>query len=133
VSPPRGLPPVPSVDIHAGHPTGHLGFAPPVPPDPTSLVFGALADPTRRSIVEVLARDGDGTATQLATRFPVSRQAIAKHLATLVGAGLVRTERIGREQRHHLDPAVMAVAAAWMAEVSSSWAARLDVTPDRRA
>lgn len=104
---------------------GRLGFGAVRPPDPASAVFGALADPTRRSLVEALAKDGDATATQLASSFPVTRQAVAKHLGILAEAGLVSTQRVGREQRYRLDPTAMAVAARWMESVGSVWDLRL--------
>lgn len=75
----------------------------PVPvPDPATdaerqavAVFTALADPTRRAVLNELARTGPATVTDLAARLPVTRQAVAKHLGLLVEAGLVRIE-IGR-------------------------------------
>lgn len=105
---------LPNVDIHSPTGKGHLGFAAPTRPDAVSLVFGALADPTRRTIVEALARSGAATATQLAGLFPVTRQAVTKHLAALADAGLVSTERVGREQRYHVAPEAMAEARKWM-------------------
>ena len=88
-------------------------------------VFAALADPTRRQVVEALAA-GAATATELAARFPVSRQAVAKHLGTLGEAGLVEALREGREVRYRLNPAPMAEAMAWMVEVGAQWDRRLD-------
>ncbi|GAC1597101.1 MAG: hypothetical protein NVS3B21_21410 [Acidimicrobiales bacterium] len=52
---------------------------------------------------------------------PLARQAVAKHLGILADAGLVSTQRVGREQRYRLDPAAMAVAARWMESVGSVW------------
>ena len=66
-------------------------------------VFQALADPTRRAVVRLLS-DGPGTATEIADRLPVSRQAVSKHLAALDEAGLVTGERTGREVRYRLTP-----------------------------
>ena len=114
---PRLRPLLPHVDVHAGPASAHLGFAPPRRPDPTSLVFSALADPTRRAILELLAGFGAATATQLTGRFPVTRQAITKHLAALGDAGLVRSERVGREQRFHVDASALATAREWMASI----------------
>ena len=104
---------VPTVEMHSSS-SGHLGFAPPRRPDPTSAVFGALADPTRRAIIESLFRSGEATATQLAEVFPVTRQAVTKHLVALADAGLVSTERVGREQRYHLVPSALAEAKDWI-------------------
>jgi DNA-binding transcriptional ArsR family regulator len=88
-------------------------------------VFAALADPTRRALVETLARDGEATATRLSAAFPISRQAVTKHLSALADAGLLDAERVGREQRYALRPAAMDPAAAWMREVGSLWDQRL--------
>ena len=66
------------------------------------LVFSALADPTRREVVRSLAERPGLTASYLAGELPITRQAVAKHLATLAGAGLVSSERQGRETRYRL-------------------------------
>jgi DNA-binding transcriptional ArsR family regulator len=91
----------------------------------TSDVFAALSDPTRRVLVETLARDGDATATQLSAAFPISRQAIVKHLTALAGAGIITGQRVGREQRYRLEPAAMDAAVVWMREVGAEWDRRL--------
>ena len=70
--------------------------------DPLGQVFSALADPNRRYVVEALAERETATATELAAELPVTRQAVAKHLATLSDAGLVESERAGRETRYRL-------------------------------
>ena len=88
-------------------------------------LFSALADPNRRFVVETLAARGTATATQLATELPVTRQAVAKHLATLRAAGLVRSTRSGRETRYELDPAPLGDAAGWLDEVGRQWDGRL--------
>ena len=67
-------------------------------------VFSALSDPTRRHVVEALASRETATATELATELPVTRQAVAKHLSALSSAGLVESERRGRETRYRLTP-----------------------------
>ncbi|MHB8466040.1 MAG: ArsR/SmtB family transcription factor [Acidimicrobiales bacterium] len=90
-----------------------------------SAIFGALADPTRREIVELLARRGEATATQLSAEFPISRQAVAKHLGALSAAGLLITHRVGREQRYVLQPSALDAPAAWMQEVGDLWDQRL--------
>lgn len=89
------------------------------------VVFSALADPTRRSLIEMLASGGSSTATSLASGLPVSRQAIAKHLCALRDAELVSAERVGRETRYTLEPAPLTDAARWMAEVGGDWDRRL--------
>jgi ArsR family transcriptional regulator, cadmium/lead-responsive transcriptional repressor len=91
----------------------------------TGAVFEALGDPTRREVMRRLAQDGPASATQLAADLPVSRQAVAKHLAALEDAGLVEGEREGRERRFRLTPAPLSEAAAWMADVGAEWDQRL--------
>ena len=93
-------------------------------PDP-GLIFDALADGTRRSVLRAVAEDGPLTATELAARVPVSRQAVAKHLDTLRTAGLVQSERVGRDVRFTFDPAPLDDAVAWIAAVGERWDRRL--------
>jgi DNA-binding transcriptional ArsR family regulator len=88
-------------------------------------VFAALADPTRRHLVETLASRGGASATALAAELPISRQAVAKHLAALNGVGLVRSHRAGRETVYELQPAPLEEAASWIAEVGAEWDQRL--------
>lgn len=95
------------------------------PTDPGP-VFAALADPTRRQVIELLSRHPGMTASSLAGELPVSRQAIAKHLAQLREAGLATAEVSGRETRYRLTPEPMAGAMAWMAEAGAQWDARLE-------
>jgi DNA-binding transcriptional ArsR family regulator len=89
-------------------------------------VFAALADPTRRALVEELARRETATPTELAAGLPVTRQAVAKHLAALGVAGLVDSARAGRETRYRLTPGPLLDAAGWLAEVGAGWDARLE-------
>jgi DNA-binding transcriptional ArsR family regulator len=85
-------------------------------------VFTALADPTRRAILAALAADGPATATDLATRLPISRQAIAKHLALLADAGLVTAEPGERRRvRYRLHSAPMQVAQQFLAALARDW------------
>ena len=71
--------------------------------------FGALADPTRRSVLELLRDRSTLTAGELAAAFPdLSRPAVSRHLRILREAGLVRAEQIGREWHYALDPAPLA-------------------------
>src|SRR5205085_7600216 len=83
-------------------------------PDRVGPVFSALADPSRRFVVETLAARGSATATELAGELPVTRQAVAKHLAALGEAGLVSSSRSGRETRYRLTPEPLADALGWM-------------------
>ena len=88
-------------------------------------VFSALADPTRRQLVETMARGSTVTASALAAELPISRQGVAKHLAALRRAHLVRAERVGRETRYRLDGAALEDAARWIARVGAEWDERL--------
>ena len=88
-------------------------------------VFAALADGTRRQMVQALAAGSTVTASSLARDLPITRQAVAKHLAALDSAGLVSAERRGRETHYSLTPAPLADAATWMAGVGAEWDDRL--------
>lgn len=94
-------------------------------PDPGD-VFAALGDPTRREVFTLLAQGRAQTATELAAALPVTRQAVAKHLAVLEGARLVDGAREGRQTRFRATPAPLTDAIAWMAEVGGRWDERLD-------
>jgi DNA-binding transcriptional ArsR family regulator len=93
--------------------------------DPTDAVFSALSDGTRRNLLALLGTAGEASATDLARRLPVSRQAVQKHLGTLADAGLVAARRSGREVLFRPTPAPMSDAVAWMAEVGGQWDDRL--------
>ncbi|MFC5139233.1 ArsR/SmtB family transcription factor [Actinomycetospora rhizophila] len=106
-----------------------------MPPDPVGddpeavaeQVFVALADPSRRAVLAALAADGPATATDLAARLPISRQAIAKHLALLGDAGLVTAEPGERRRvRFRLRSAPMRVAQQFLAALARDWDGRLD-------
>jgi DNA-binding transcriptional ArsR family regulator len=88
-------------------------------------VFSALADGRRRSVVELLAERGAATATELAASLPVTRQAVAKHLASLDDAGLVTRTRRGREARYQLRPEPLSDAVSWIEHVGVTWDMRL--------
>jgi DNA-binding transcriptional ArsR family regulator len=88
--------------------------------DPNDPVFVALSDATRRRVLELLSTEGNATATQLAGAFPVTRQAIAKHLQVLAEAGLAASERRGRETHWTMTPAALGPAMAWMSGLAGS-------------
>ena len=88
-------------------------------------VFSALGDPTRRDLLKQIAARGEATATELAAAMPISRQAVAKHLGVLAGAGLVAPRRAGRETLYAPTPEPLGDAIAWMAELGAQWDARL--------
>lgn len=98
--------------------------------DPAGAVFAALADPTRRRVVHELSKDGPLTATELARRIPVTRQAIAKHFAALEEAELAAGTRVGRETRYELRTEAFAEAEAWMRAIGASWDMRLAAFKD---
>ena len=101
-----------------------------MPPDIEAIaeqVFAALADPTRRAILAELAARGPATATDLADRLPISRQAIAKHLTLLTSAGLVAAEPGERRRvRFRLQSAPMQVAQQFLAAMARDWDRSLD-------
>ena len=88
-------------------------------------LWAAVADPTRRRMLDVLLAEGEGTATTLARELPVTRQAVAKHLAVLHRAGLVEGARQGREVRYAVRPQQLDAAARSMASVAARWDQRL--------
>ena len=89
-------------------------------------VFAALADPTRRWMIEALLRDDSATVPALTASLPITRQAVAKHLAALGDAGLVeRVPGPGREVRYRLRDAALDPAASWLAETQTAWDSRL--------
>ena len=89
-------------------------------------VFAALSDPTRLAVLREVAERGPITATELAGGLPVSRQAVAKHLSVLQGAGLVTPARSGRENRFSASTAPLAAAERWLADAGAAWDTRLD-------
>ena len=93
--------------------------------DREQAVFAALADPTRRAVLRSIASGEAATATELAARLPVSRQAVQKHLAQLEDARLVDGERVGRETRFAATPAPLGDAIEWMTAVGAPWDERL--------
>jgi DNA-binding transcriptional ArsR family regulator len=101
-----------------------------MPPEPSrpgieavaEQVFVALADPTRRAVLAALAAGGPATVTDLATRLPITRQAIAKHVALLAEAGLVTAEPGERRRvRYRLRSAPMQVAQQFLAALARDW------------
>jgi len=94
--------------------------------DQLGRVFAALADPTRRLVVETLLRDGSTSVPALSASLPITRQAVAKHVAILDGAGLIeRSPGAGREVSYHLRERALEPAAAWLRDAEAAWDARL--------
>jgi DNA-binding transcriptional ArsR family regulator len=93
--------------------------------DPISGVFAALADPTRRAILARLAR-GEATVNELAEPFPISLQAISKHLKVLERAGLIARTRDAQWRRCRIQPAPLRDIAAWVEQYRQLWEERYD-------
>jgi DNA-binding transcriptional ArsR family regulator len=88
-------------------------------------VLGALADPTRREVLERLSRHGFATATVLADELPITRQAVVQHLAVLDAAGLVSARRSGRERRFEIRTERLTDTARWIEDLAAEWDDRL--------
>jgi DNA-binding transcriptional ArsR family regulator len=92
---------------------------------PLDLVFKALADPTRREIVERLS-GGSATVSELAAPFVITLPAVVQHLEVLEASGLVRTEKVGRVRTCRLDPEAIGRVEGWAAARRAGWERRLD-------
>jgi len=92
-------------------------------------VFGALADPTRRSIVERLARGGM-TVGEIASGFSISQPAISKHVKILEQSGLLKRDVVGRVHHCRLEPVAMRAASSWLDEQRAFWNATFDRLDD---
>lgn len=88
-------------------------------------LWAAIADPTRRRLLDALLAHGEASATTLARELPVTRQAVAKHLAVLRRVGLVEGRRQGREVRYVVRPERLDAATHGMARVAAHWDERL--------
>ncbi|HTX16398.1 MAG TPA: metalloregulator ArsR/SmtB family transcription factor [Candidatus Baltobacteraceae bacterium] len=86
--------------------------------------FGALADPTRRAVLDLLRR-GRQPAGRIAQAFPVSRPAVSRHLRLLRRARLVRERRQGRHRVYELNPGPLRAVDAWLGEYRSFWQSSL--------
>ena len=95
------------------------------PPPSLDVVFGALADPTRRAILERLSQ-GEASVGELAEPFDISAPAISKHLRVLEGSGLLTQERQGRVRRCRLVAEPMHDAVEWIARYGEFWEGRFD-------
>jgi DNA-binding transcriptional ArsR family regulator len=87
--------------------------------------FFALADPTRRHVVELLARNGELTAGQIADRFTSARPTVSRHLGVLRAAGVVRVRKAAQERHYRLEPKALATMEAWLARHRKFWEERL--------
>lgn len=94
--------------------------------DDVGQLFSALSDPTRRWMLDALMREGSTTVPALAAELPISRQAVAKHIAALDQAGLLEREPAGgREVHYRLRPGALHPAAAWIGDAEKRWDRRL--------
>lgn len=92
---------------------------------PLDLMFRALADPTRRMMVERLSR-GPVSVSELARPLAMSLPAVVQHLRVLEASGLVRSEKIGRVRTCRIDPAALRTVERWIAERRTTWERRFD-------
>ncbi len=88
-------------------------------------VFQALADPTRRGMVERLGR-GPASVSELARPLAMSLPAVMQHLQVLEASGLVRSEKTGRVRTCHIEPTALRAAEVWVTSQRTAWEARLD-------
>lgn len=91
-----------------------------------STVFSAVADETRRGLLERLREEGPLSISAMAEGLPISRQGVTKHLAVLLEAGLVRAERRGRQRLHRLNPSPLKEVDDWLRPYAEAWERRLE-------
>ncbi len=94
-------------------------------PDSDDALWSAIADQSRRRLIDLLVRSGDGTASSLARHVPFTRQAVTKHLAVLEEAGLVTRHRVGREVRFRIEPDRLDDATRALSRLAAEWDGRL--------
>jgi DNA-binding transcriptional ArsR family regulator len=87
-------------------------------------MFVALADPTRRTILELLASSGELSATAIYEQFPVSPQAVSQHLKVLREAKLVEVEKRAQKRLYRLDPQTLSQFEAWVQQMQQRWSER---------
>jgi DNA-binding transcriptional ArsR family regulator len=100
-------------------------------PDALTTTFAALADPTRRAILDRLAERGEATVGELAEPFPISLQAVSMHLKVLEQAGLITRGRRGQLRPSRLEGAPMRDAAAWLLKYRDFWEDSFDALEAR--
>jgi len=89
-------------------------------------VYSAVADPTRRELLRLLAESGELPLHEITPRFDMGRTAISKHLAILKEAGLVLDRKVGRETRYRLNAAPLSEISDWVAHYEQFWTGRID-------
>ena len=93
-------------------------------------VYDAVADPTRRRLLDLLAQAGEMPLHELVRRFPMGRTAISKHLTILREAGLVEDRKVGRETRYRLNAAPLREIQGWVSFYERFWAQQIDRLKD---
>jgi DNA-binding transcriptional ArsR family regulator len=94
--------------------------------EPDDQLWSAIADPSRRRVLDLLVHGGEASASSLADQVPFSRQAVSKHLVVLEQAGLITRRQQGREVLYRVEAARLDQATRAMAELASQWDRRLD-------
>lgn len=89
-------------------------------------VYSAVADPTRRQLLRMLADADELPLHEMTARFEMSRTAVSKHLAILKEAGLVTDRKVGRETRYRLNPAPLREIQEWVSFYEQFWTVRID-------
>ncbi len=89
-------------------------------------MFVALADPTRRNILELLATSGELSATAIYEQFPVSPQAVSQHLKVLREANLVEMEKRAQKRLYRLNPQTLTQFEEWVTQTKQRWSERFD-------
>lgn len=95
-------------------------------PSPKHDVFQALADPTRRQLLNMLGEQ-EMAVTAISGHFPMSRTAVSKHLRILAEAGLVQEQKVGRERRYRLQPEPLLEVKRWLSYYDRFWENKLNV------
>jgi DNA-binding transcriptional ArsR family regulator len=93
---------------------------------PDDELWSAIADPSRRRVLDLLIRNGEASASRLAGRVPFSRQAVSKHLVVLEEAGLISRRKHGREVLYQVEAVRLDQATRAMADLARQWDRRLD-------
>src|SRR3954452_13599689 len=94
--------------------------------EPDDDLWAAIADPSRRRVLDLLVQRGEASASRLAGQVPFTRQAVSKHLVVLAEAGLVGRRKQGREVLYRVESDRLDQASRAMAEVAQRWDRRLD-------
>ena len=89
-------------------------------------VFYALAEPKRRKIIEILARNGELSATQIYTKFDITAQAVSQHLKVLLDAGILKMEKRSQQHIYQINPESIMEIERWLAHTKQLWSERLD-------